>query len=250
MFRQFKGLYPHLLHRNAIGKQVDVRKRDALVGLQGLIHRVGIFRLDADDQGLWRKRLYIGRDARDQASPPHRNEDRVYRVLKLPEYFHADRTLTRDHQWIVVRMHVRELVLRRELFRKQAGLMITVAMKQHLSAAPFDRLYLDGRRRHRHDNRGFATELLRGQRDTLRMIPRRCADHTPFQLGYRQVGHLVIRAAQLEGEHRLQVLALEQNLIAQEFRHRFTARKRTLDGNVVHTSAQDALQIVLFHIYP
>jgi hypothetical protein len=45
------------------------------------------------------------------------------------------------------------------------------------------------------------------------------AQITPrFQLLGRQVGHLVVGAAQLEAEHRLLVLALEQHVVAQAAR--------------------------------
>jgi hypothetical protein len=53
-------------------------------------------------------------------------------------------------------------------------------------------------------------ELLRRQRHALGMVAGRGADHAALALRRRQVGDLVVGAAQLEAEHRLHVLALEQ----------------------------------------
>jgi hypothetical protein len=57
--------------------------------------------------------------------------------------------------------------------------------------------------------------LRAAQRHALCVVAGRSADHAALQLLGRQVRHLVVGAAQLEAEHRLLVLALEQHVVAQ-----------------------------------
>ena len=57
-----KRLLAHAAHGNAIGKGADAIERDALAGLQRLVHRIGIFRLDADDADLRKQLLHVGAD--------------------------------------------------------------------------------------------------------------------------------------------------------------------------------------------
>ena len=63
----------------------------------------------------------------------------------------------------------------------------------------------------------------------------------------RQVRHLVVRAAQLEREHRLLVLALQQHAVAEPARQRRRELERRLDRDVVDLRGQDLLQIVDGH---
>ena len=70
------------------------------------------------------------------------------------------------------------------------------------------------RRRDRHADHRFHAEPRRRQRHALRVIARRRRNHAALQLFRRQMRHLVVRAAQLERENRLVVLALEQDRVA------------------------------------
>ena len=72
------------------------------------------------------------------------------------------------------------------------------------------------RRRDRHHDRRAAAEPLRGERHALRVVAGRRRDHAAraARAGGR-LRHLVVGAAQLEREHRLQVLALEQHAVAE-----------------------------------
>jgi hypothetical protein len=56
---------------------------------------------------------------------------------------------------------------------------------------------------------------------------------------------LVIGAAQLEGEHRLQIFALEQDPVAQSTRQPGCYLQRRLYGDVVDARLEYALQIIV-----
>src|SRR5438477_462298 len=59
-----------------------------------------------------------------------------------------------------------------------------------------------------------------------------------------QVRHPVVRAAQLEREHRLLILALQQHRIAEPHRQRRGDLERRFDCDVVNLGRQDLLEIV------
>ena len=70
---------------------------------------------------------------------------------------------------------------------------------------------------------------------------------TPFCSALaRQPRHLVVRAAQLEREHRLQVLALEEQAVAEARESARRELERRLDRDVVDARLQDPLEIVFF----
>jgi hypothetical protein len=114
-------------------------------------------------------------------------------------------------------------------------------------AQGLDRRGLDVRRRDRHHDRRLAREPLRGERDALRVIARGRRDDAARTLGGRQVRHLVVGAAQLEREHGLLVLALEQHAVAEPPGERRRELERRLDGDVVDLRGQDLLQVVDGH---
>ena len=70
------------------------------------------------------------------------------------------------------------------------------------------RLKLGQRRAFRHVHAGAAPGQRGGQGHALGVVAGAGADHAAGELRAREVGHLVVGAAQLEGEHRLLVLAL------------------------------------------
>jgi hypothetical protein len=70
---------------------------------------------------------------------------------------------------------------------------------------------------------------------------------TPRARGRRQVRHLVVRAAQLERDDGLLILALEQHAVAEAPRENRRRLERGFDGDVVDLRGQDLLQIVDGH---
>ena len=184
----------------------------------------------------------------DQPAAADRDEHRVDRPRALAQDLHADGALPGDHVRVVVGMHEGQAALALEFHGVAVGVRIAVAMQHHLRAARRHRVHLDLRRGHRHHDHRAAAELLRRERDALRVVARARRDHALGQLRRRQVGHLVVRAAQLEREHRLQVLALEQQAVAQAPRQHGRQFERRFDRHVVDARLQDAFEIIFaFH---
>ena len=92
--------------------------------------------------------------------------------------------------------------------------VVIIAVQQHLGAQIEHRLHFDLRCRLRHHDHGWNRAALCRERYALRMIAGGGADDAALRNGLREVGYLVVRAAQLEGKNRLQVLALEEDLRA------------------------------------
>jgi hypothetical protein len=175
-----------------------------------------------------------------------RNEDRVDRARMLPQDFHADRALPGDHFRIVERMHVGERAAALELQSLLVGLGVGIAVQHDLGAARRDRVHLDARRGDRHHDHRLAAQALRRERHALRMVPRARRDHAAAQARLRQPGHLVVGAAQLEREYRLQVLALDQHAVAEALGKPRRRIERRLDRHVVDARLQDPLEIIVF----
>jgi len=72
-------------------------------------------------------------------------------------------------------------------------------------------------------------------------------DHTMRQVGLRQQGDLVAGPAQLEGKHRLQILALEQHTVAEPGREPRRGIERGLARHVVDVCVEDPLEIAFRH---
>ena len=122
----------------------------------------------------------------DEAAAAHRDEHRVDRPLALAQDLHADGALAGDDVGIVVGMHEDEAEPALELHRVRVGLGVAVAVQHHLGAARRDRVHLDLRRGHRHDDGGAAAELLRGERHALRVVARAGGDHAARALLWRR----------------------------------------------------------------
>ena len=200
--------------------------------------------LHADHLDLGPHRLDVGRDAGDQATAADRDEHRIDRPLVLAQDLHGDRALAGDHVGVVERMDEGQAVLRLEFERVQVGVGITFAMQHDIAAERTHRIDLELGRCHRHHDHGLAAEALGAERDTLRVVAGRRADHAALQLLGRQMRHLVVGAAQLEAEHRLVVFALEQDLVRQPLGQGARHLERGFERDIVDTRGQDLLQVV------
>jgi len=212
-----------------------------------LVHRRGVFRLDADDPDARIELLDVGGDAGDQAAAAHGDEDRIEFAAGLAQDLHADRALAGNHVRIVERMHEHHMSLAHQCQCVLIGGVVNVPVQHHFGTEVHHRLHLDGRRGLRHHDQRRDAALTRRQRHALCMIAGRSADYSALRDRRRQMGNLVVRAAQLEREHRLQVFALEQDLIAQSTRQPRRGIQRRLDGDVVDARLEYALQVIIGH---
>ena len=241
LLHETKRLLADLLHRDPVGEQADMGEPDPATCGERARHRIRVLGLDSDHPDLGPHPLHVGGDAARQSAAADGDEDRVDGSLALAQDLHADRTLPRDDVRIIVGVHEHgaRSLLQHERMRIRVAVRIA---EQHRFRAPrLDGGDLDVRRGHRHHDRRRAIELLRGERDTLRVVAGRGRDDAARALGGRQMRHLVVRAAQLEREHRLLVLALEEQAVAEPARQRRGEFERRLDRDVVDLRGQDLL---------
>jgi hypothetical protein len=137
-----------------------------------------------------------------------------------------------------------------ERSRVRVRVGVRVAVQDHVGAARAHRVDLDVRRRHRHDDHRATAERLCRERHALRVIARRGRDHAAPQLGRRQARHPVVGAADLEGEHRLRILALEQDPVADPRGQVRGEVEWRLVRHVVHPRPKNPLEVVDRHAEP
>ncbi|OIQ72741.1 hypothetical protein GALL_456260 [mine drainage metagenome] len=165
----------------------------------------------------------------------------------LAQDFHRDGSLSGDHVRIVEGVNEGQPLLVLQGEGMGIGVAVAVAFEHDVHAGPAKgahRVDLHLRRRRWHHDHRAAAQLVRRQRHPLRVVASRGADHAACALLVAQARHLVVRPAQLEAEHRLRVLALEQHLVVQAARQVARRIERRLDGHVVHPCVQNTLQIV------
>ncbi|CAJ6434725.1 Uncharacterised protein [Burkholderia pseudomallei] len=227
---------------------VPSEKSPAPARRERLLHRARIVGLHADHLDLRAHRLHVRGHARREPAAADRHEDRVNRPLMLAQDLHRDRALARDHVRIVERMDEREAALGLHLHRVRVRVAVRFARLDHLdgrSAVRAHRVDLHLRRRHRHDDHRLHVHPRGRERDALRMVARRRGDHPARERVGRDVRHLVVRAAQLEREHRLVVLALQVDRVAQPCGQVVRAFELGFERDVVHPGGQDFLQIIV-----
>ena len=126
-----------------------------------------------------------------------------------------------------------------ELVAPDLGFGVAVARQNHFGAERPHRLDLDLRRRLGHDDERAQAEMPRRVGDALGVIAGACRDDAAGALGVGHVGDPVVRAAQLVAEDRLQILALEQDLVLEAAREVHRRFERRLVGDIVHAAGEN-----------
>ena len=144
-------------------------------------------------------------------------------------------------------MHEHQVALARELQGAVERAVVVIAVQHHLGAKVEDRLHLDVGSGLRHDDHRGDAAAVRGERHALGVIAGGGAHHaaTGSQLG--QVSDAVVGAAQLEREHRLQVLALEQHAVPEPAREPCRKLEGRFDGDVVDARLENSLDVGTRH---
>ncbi|MCY1361804.1 hypothetical protein D9M69_484880 [compost metagenome] len=166
----------------------------------------------------------------------------------LAEDFHGHGALAGDHFRVVVGMDVDEALLFHQLQRISQGLGEGVAVQHHLAAAGAHALHLEIGGGARHHDGGLDTQLAGRQGHTLGMVAGRSGDHPARQLLRGKLGDLVVGAANLEGVDRLQVLALEEDLVAQALGELAGGLQGGFHRDVVNARGQGLLHIFFEHL--
>ena len=76
------------------------------------------------------------------------------------------------------------------------------------------------------------------------MVARAGGDDAAGECFFGQLRHFVVRAADFEGKHGLQVFAFEQDVVVQTTRQPDCGFERGFDGNVVNGGGQDADEVI------
>ncbi|MNO94079.1 hypothetical protein D3C76_856910 [compost metagenome] len=202
-----------------------------------------MLRLDADDAHLRLQVFDVSGDAGDQPPAPHRHEDRIQRTLMLTQDFHGDRALARDHIRIVKGRNKGAPAFPGQLQCIGQRKRKTFAMQYRIGAPATNSDHLQLRRSGRHYDGGTDPQLPRCQRHTLRMITGRSRDHAASLLRVAQLHQLVVGAADLEGKGRLQVFALEQDLVAQCLRQGRCRLQRRAHRQFIHRRGKDFFDV-------
>ncbi|OSR67940.1 hypothetical protein BV326_04072 [Pseudomonas syringae pv. actinidiae] len=237
----------NLRHRHAVGKQPDLAQHHALACCHRRLQAVGVVRLDADDLDLRPQVFHVRCNPGNQAATTDRHKDRVQLPRLLTEDFHRHGALSGNGVGVVIRMDVDEALLIDQFQRVSQRLWERIAVQHHRGPAGTHAFDLDFRGGARHDDGRQNAQLFRRQRQALRVIARRRRDHAACGFFCGQLGELVVRAANLEGEHRLQVFALEKYLIAQPLGQLASAVQRGFDRYVVDARGEDFLDVLFKH---
>ena len=182
------------------------------------MHRRRVGRIDADDANLRMHVFEIGGDTGDEAAAADRNEHGIDVAARLPRDLHADRALSGDDVRVIERMDEDHLPLAGDDQRAFVGTVVVITVQYDLATQISNGLNLDARSRHRHHDHRRDLPPTGRQGDPLRVIACRGADHSARSRVVRKTCDLVVGPTQLEGEGRLQIFTLEQNLVADSTR--------------------------------
>ena len=235
---------------HTIGEQTHRLQSHPLAGGQGAGHGIGIAGFHPHNAHLGPEAFDIGGDAGDQAAAADRHINDIGRIRALAQDLQADRALAGDHIGIIKGMDEAEAPLLLEPPRFAIGGVVGVAMEQHLGPPGGHGPHLHVRGGDGHHNHCLAPQPLGGQGHPLGVVAGAGGDHAPRKLASAEARHLVVGAAQLEAEHRLQVFPLQQHPVVQaprQVRRRIQGR---FDRHVVDPGPQDPLQHVAAGRHP
>ncbi len=133
----------------------------------------------------------------------------------------------------------------RELERVLVRGVEHVAVEHDFTAEARNGGDLDLRRGGRHHDHGADAAVARREGHALRVIAGGCADDAASRGRFGKIGDLVVRTADLEREHRLQVLALQQDLTAEPRGETLHAIERRRLRHVIDAGLEDALDVVV-----
>ena len=241
------GLLANGAHGDAVGEQTHLVQLHRTPRLQRRVHGGRVFRLHADDLDARPERLDVGRDAGDQAAATDGHEDGVHPVAVLAQDLEPDRALAGDHVGVLEGMDEDQTVALRHGMGPRERLVDGNPVQDDVPTEPRDGVGFDSRRRGGHDDDGSQTQRGRRERHALGVIARRRADHAVAAHVLVEVGDLVVRAPDLEREDRLQVLALQQHVVADLLGQQIHPLEGSLPGHVVDVRPKNPLQIGLRH---
>ena len=238
LLTEAEGLIPHPLDRHTIGKQRDPLQVHRLTSLQCRHQTGGAFGLDPDHLDVRQQLLDIDGDAGRQTTATDLHEDvgqSGVLLQQLPPYG----ALPGDDIGVIERRDQGVTMQLGQATTLGIGLIEAVTEQHHIAAHAPHRIDLDVRRGGRHHDGSLDVQFGPGERYPLGVVARRGGDDPLGPLLLGQTGNLVIGAAQLEGVHRLQILALEHHMVAQTVRDLLQHLQRGDLGHLVNRGEQD-----------
>ena len=237
-------MFPHLSHGDTIGKQPHLFQFHPLPSLEGATQGIGIHRLHADHLRFRPQPFDVGGDARDQATATHGHIDRIGWLLGLAHDLHADRSLACDHFRIVEGVNEGEPLGLAASLRLCGALVVGLAMENHVTTQGTHGAHFHLGCGAWHHDHGPTAKPLGTQGDALGMVPGTGGNHTALELVSAELRHAVVGAAQLEREHRLEILTLQPDRVVQPAAQIGCGIQRGFPRHVVDAGTQDPLQVV------
>ena len=244
---QPQGFLAGLGNGTAIGEQAHLFEFDTSTLVQCRSHAGGILRLNTDNLGLRPDIAQISGNARDQAAATNTDKNVVQWRRRLPGQLHPHRALSSDNVGVIKRVQVGQALGLDKFPGQGCSRVVGVAVENHPGAEITHRINLDGRCGHGHDYGGSHIKLLTGQGHALGVVTGRRRHYAPGAGAGIQIDHLVVGTPKLERKHRLQVLTLQENLIAQAPCHDRGLSQGRLLGHVVNPSIENAFDVGVGH---
>ena len=154
-------------------------------------------------------------DACRQSAAADGDEDGVDVVGTLAHDFHADCALSGNHVGVVKRGNVGQFFFFCQFHRVIIGIVVGNAFEDDFAASAFDGVDFDLGRGFGHNDDGAAAQTLCRKCDALCVVACAGGDDAAGERFFWQLRHFVVRAANFEGKHGLQVFAFEQDVVVQ-----------------------------------
>ena len=242
-----EGFLAHLGHRRAIGKQAHLLELDPPAPVEGGLEAGGVIRLHGDDLHLRTDKFDIGGDARAESTAAHADKDGVEGSGQLAQEFQGYGSLTRNHLRIIERVDIDHTQRLHQLRRVGGRRLEAVSLQYHLAAEGLDGGNLDLRGGAGHHNGGLDPQRPGRHGHTLGMVARGRRHHAFPALGIAELAHAVVGAPQFEGEHRLEVLALEQHPVVEAAAQLRGEIQRGFVNEIVDIGVEDTLDVAIGH---
>ena len=210
-----EGFFADDFDGGTVGEEADVFEADDFSGFDGLLHATGVVCLHADDFDAGADLFDERGNARRQSAAADGDEDGMDVVGTLAHDFHADRALSGNHVGVVKRGDVGQFFFFCQLHRVIVGIVVGNAFEDDFSAAAFDGVDFDFGRGFGHNDDGAAAQTLCRKCDALCVVARAGGDDAAGERFFGQLRHFVVRSADFEGKHGLQVFAFEQDVVVQ-----------------------------------
>ena len=209
-----EGQVAERLRLRAVGDRLRRVDADDPAGAERLLHIVAGLRLDTVQLATRRERAGRQRRTAQEAAAAEADEEGIERT-DLVEQFLRRGALAGDHVGVIVRRNQGHAALFGKAAPDRLAVLAVTVVDHDIAAVAARRCDLRCRCVVRHHDRRRHAEQARRQRDRLRMVAGRERDDAGFALAPVEARQRIEGAAELEGAHALEVLALEEDLGAE-----------------------------------